>query len=253
MSACLVVVALSSWSPIARPRAASVRMAVWEAPATEATGVVVPSGGSIRERIPDALLQRYFQLLPYVQSAPIPDEAIEALIAKIEEATPASFDEGTIWGDWQLVWQKNGKTSTRSQKALTGKPAFANFMMAEYGTTGRYGGYRTKIFRNDVKIGARFRVIADVEYTPPAGETPPNRLGSKICKAGVEAKLGKRFGWKPLWVPLPLRGEGYLDVVYLSPTMRITRGNRGGVFVHLRPELLTREAVESVEIGAWGM
>ena len=96
-------------------------------------------------------------------------------------------------------------------------------------------------------------VIFRQRAATPAGETPPNRLGSKICKAGVEAKLGKRFGWKPLWVPLPLRGEGYLDVVYLSPTMRITRGNRGGVFVHLRPELLTREAVESVEIGAWGM
>ena len=242
------VVALASWSsppagrpPVARPRALAARM------------VDSPPSDRVRERIPDALLQRYFQLLPFVESPPISDEAIEALICKIEEATPASFDEATIWGDWQLVWQKNGKKSTKSQKALTGQPATANFMMAEYGSSGRYGGYNTKIFRNDVKIGARVRVIADVEYTPPAGETPPNRLGSKICKAGVEAKLGKRFGWKPLWVPLPLRGEGYLDVVYLSPTMRITRGNRGGVFVHLRPELLTREAVESVEIGAWGM
>jgi hypothetical protein len=26
--------------------------------------------------------------------------------------------------------------------------------------------------------------------------------------------------------------------------MRITRGNRGGVFVHLRPAILTREAAE---------
>ena len=43
-------------------------------------------------------------------------------------------------------------------------------------------------------------------------------------------------------VPLPLRGEGWLEVVYLSDGMRITRGNRGGVFVHLRPELLTERA-----------
>jgi hypothetical protein len=31
-------------------------------------------------------------------------------------------------------------------------------------------------------------------------------------------------------------------VTHLSDAMRVTRGNRGGVFVHLRPELLTREA-----------
>ena len=43
-------------------------------------------------------------------------------------------------------------------------------------------------------------------------------------------------------MPLPLRGEGWLDVTYLSGAMRITRGNRGGVFVHLRPRLLTKQA-----------
>jgi hypothetical protein len=191
----------------------------------------------IRERKPDALLQRYFQLRNVLVGEPISDEAVEGLISKIEAATPPSFNEDTIWGDWQLCWQKNAKESTKSQKALTGRPAMANFQMAEYGT---------KIFRNDVELGSRVRVIADVAYTPPAAESgTPNRLGSRICKAGIEVKLGRRFGWKPLWVPLPLRGEGYLDVVYLSPYMRITRGNRGGVFVHLRPELLTREAAES--------
>merc|ERR1712106_981538 len=34
-------------------------------------------------------------------------------------------------------------------------------------------------------------------------------------------------------------GEGWLDVTYLSDEMRITRGNRGGVFVHMRDAALT--------------
>ena len=36
----------------------------------------------------------------------------------------------------------------------------------------------------------------------------------------------------------------YLQVTHLSDHMRITRGNRGGIFVHLRPALLTREAAK---------
>ena len=33
-------------------------------------------------------------------------------------------------------------------------------------------------------------------------------------------------------------------MTHLSDHMRITRGNRGGIFVHLRPALLTREAAK---------
>ena len=33
-------------------------------------------------------------------------------------------------------------------------------------------------------------------------------------------------------------------MTHLSDKMRITRGNRGGVFVHLRPAILTREAAK---------
>ena len=54
--------------------------------------------------------------------------------------------------------------------------------------------------------------------------------------------MARRWGWRPLRLPLPLKGEGWLDVVFLSDVMRITRGNRGGIFVHLRPQLLTRSA-----------
>ena len=45
--------------------------------------------------------------------------------------------------------------------------------------------------------------------------------------------------WKLPKLPLPLRVKGgYLDFLYLDNNMRITRGNRGGLFVHFRPEFL---------------
>ncbi|CAN0488953.1 unnamed protein product, partial [Scytosiphon promiscuus] len=49
-----------------------------------------------------------------------------------------------------------------------------------------------------------------------------------IVGAGV--KLG------PLRIPLPLTGRvGYLEFVYQDSDIRITRGNRGGLFLHMRP------------------
>lgn len=186
---------------------------------------------------PVQLLQRYLQLKTVLpNSSPLPDRTVEGLICRVEtEVGSKPFDEETIWGDWQLVWQKNAKQATNSQKALAPLPQFSNFMT---------DASDRKIFRNIVQLTkSRARVIADVAYTAPlADDDYPWRLASTICAAGIELKLGRRFGWRPLRIPLPLRGEGWLDVTFLSPNMRITRGNRGGLFVHLRPALLAKEA-----------
>ena len=240
-------------------RAPNVRMQATTVASEAVAGVVVPTGsvaswydagvrltpGEVEVKIPApveggaALLQRYLQLrcvLPAEE--PLPNEVVQGLIQRAESEADESvaFDDDRIQGDWQLVYQMNAKQATRSQKALTGLPAFANFMLADDGT---------KIFRNLVTATKRITVIADVAYTLPTSDAPPGRLGSTIDGGVVELRIGQRFGWKPLRIPLPLKGVGWLDVTYLSDEMRITRGNRGGVFVHLRPELLTREAAES--------
>lgn len=44
--------------------------------------------------------------------------------------------------------------------------------------------------------------------------------------------------WKLPKLPLPFRAKGYLDFVYLDEDLRITRGNRGGLFVHVREGVL---------------
>jgi len=189
-----------------------------------------------------ALLQRYLQLANVLTGDVelLDDATVNALVRKVEaEAAPVRFDKVKILGNWQLCWQRNAQQATRSQKALSPLPQFSNFITDESGR---------KIFRNVVQlIRERVKVIADVEYTLPDAEKPA-RLGSSICAAGIELTIGKRFGWAPLRVPLRLRGEGWLEVTYLSEEMRITRGNRGGVFVHLRPPLLTRQVAEETRI-----
>ena len=101
-------------------------------------GVVVPtnSKGSIPAKVekssPSSLLQRYLQLntvLPEATS--LPDGAVEALVLKVEETTVPKFDERLISGEWQLVWQRNTKQATTSQKALAPLPQFSNFIKNE--------------------------------------------------------------------------------------------------------------------------
>jgi hypothetical protein len=45
--------------------------------------------------------------------------------------------------------------------------------------------------------------------------------------------------WKLPGFPIPVpKRKGYLDVVYLDKDIRVTKGNRGGLFVHMRPAYL---------------
>lgn len=139
---------------------------------------------------------------------------------------PDAFDESDLLGDWRLAYQHDSKDATRSQRALAGRPAESNFVTDEKGR---------RVFRNVARVSERrVAVVADVAYELWGA----NRLKSDIVAAGLTVRIGERFGRRePFRVPLPLRGTGWLDVTYLDEAMRITRGNRGGLFVHVRPEL----------------
>jgi len=154
-------------------------------------------------------------------------DAIPALVAAVE-AVPPPFDAGALAGDWRLCYQLNGDDATRSQAALSGKPQYSNFLTDAKGRA---------VFRNLVHVTAnRVRVVADVAWS--TARTPSGRLASTICAAGLEIGVGRRFGWRPLRIPLPIRGVGWLDVTYVSDGLRVTRGSRGGLFVHCRPNVV---------------
>ena len=183
----------------------------------------------------DSRLQRSLLLRTFLPDvAPLSDAAVEALIEQVEaDASKNVVVDDKLTGEWRQVWQRTAKEGTASQKALSpvSQKLYQNFIVDDDGQT---------IFRNLVQVTKnRVRVVFDVAYKAPDGESSPPRLPSTIKTARLELKLGRRFGWKPLRIPLPLNGEGWLDVTYLSDEMRITRGNRGGVFVHMRDAALT--------------
>ena len=155
-------------------------------------------------------------------------DAVEALVVDVEAEETGALDTSLLRGDWQLVAQFSTKEATKSQKAFeaTKLPQYSNFVTDDKGR---------EVFRNVVNTGRRSKVVADVAWTAPT-DAAPRRLGSTICAACVELAYGRRFSWRPLCVPLPLKGEGWLDVTYISDAMRVSRGNRGGLFVHVRPD-----------------
>jgi hypothetical protein len=56
---------------------------------------------------------------------------------------------------------------------------------------------------------------------------------------------GFKYRWLP-YLPLPLRSKGgYLDFLYLDKDIRVTKGNRGGLFVHFRPDFLNQHLASS--------
>eukprot|EP00611_Tribonema_gayanum_P007466 TRINITY_DN1683_c0_g1_i2.p1 TRINITY_DN1683_c0_g1~~TRINITY_DN1683_c0_g1_i2.p1 ORF type:complete len:223 (-),score=53.92 TRINITY_DN1683_c0_g1_i2:244-912(-) len=146
-------------------------------------------------------------------------QEVDAIINKLE-TLGKGFDEATVDGEWQLVFSRNSKGSPSLQKVFSFQKGFANFDVRE------------KVFHNIVQLaGNKIKVLADVAY-----EAEGNRLHSTITMAGI--KLG------PLFIPLPFKGrKGYLDMLYLDDEFRVTKGNRGGVFLHVRPNsLLSKEA-----------
>ncbi|CAN0026939.1 unnamed protein product [Discosporangium mesarthrocarpum] len=143
-------------------------------------------------------------------------EEVDTLIEGLEGLNEG-FKEDAVDGEWQLCFTRNSDGSPSLQKALSGDVGFQNFDV------------RGKTFQNVVKLlGGLVKVLADVAYT--INPARPNRLEATIIGAGI------KFGPLPR-LPLPLTGRvGYLEFVYQDEDIRVTRGNRGGLFLHARPE-----------------
>jgi hypothetical protein len=146
-------------------------------------------------------------------------KAVDELITKLQ-GLDAGFDPAVVDGSWQLVFTRNSNDAPKVQAAFSFNKGYQNFDTKEC------------TFRNIAELyGKRVQLIADVSYRPDP--EIPSRLISDIVYAGLH--LG------PLKIPLPLRATGWLEFVYLDSELRVTRGNRGGLFVHIRPPFSPEE------------
>mmetsp|Transcript_22897 Transcript_22897/g.29902 ORF Transcript_22897/g.29902 Transcript_22897/m.29902 type:complete len:239 (-) Transcript_22897:292-1008(-) len=144
-------------------------------------------------------------------------EEVNRLISKLE-TRKKGFKPELADGVWQLVFVRNSGKSPTLQQAVSSNQGYQNFDISK------------KEFYNIQQLnGEAIQVFADVSYEQD--NEIKSRLLATISDAGL--KLG------PVTIPLPFKGrEGWLEFVYLDEDVRVTRGDRGGLFVHVRPEIL---------------
>mmetsp|Transcript_21481 Transcript_21481/g.53983 ORF Transcript_21481/g.53983 Transcript_21481/m.53983 type:complete len:230 (+) Transcript_21481:82-771(+) len=148
---------------------------------------------------------------------------IDELVGVLAEAG-TKFDPKVADGEWALVLSRNSKGSPKLQKASNKAEqvgtSFANFDVSKgefYNIADLFGG------KGKLKATVAFGEVEDKSG---------RRISCDIVDASVKL-------WKLPTLPLPLRAKGgWLDFLYLDEDMRVTKGNRGGLFFHVRPDKL---------------
>jgi hypothetical protein len=125
--------------------------------------------------------------------------------------TPDPAESELVAGTWRLVWSQQAETASPLQKWGSKQANSFQVIDAEDGS-----------LQNLVDLGF-VKIRAYAECSAASGtRTDVNINKGELC-------LG------PVQIPLPVGGSpGYVDWLYLDESVRITRGSKGSVFVHLR-------------------
>jgi len=142
------------------------------------------------------------------------------------------FDADLVKGEWCSVLNLQGRKSPSFQKVVgkgeKGGLSYSNFDIDNL----TFNGNIKLIFgQGDLQSTVAYKPVSD-NYDMINGKLVLRRISADIVNASWKF-------WKLPRVKLPLRAkDGYLDFLYMDDDMRITRGNRGGLFIHFRPDFL---------------
>lgn len=145
------------------------------------------------------------------------------------------FSSDAVKGEWTSVLGLSGKKS-RKQQSLVGN------RIEKAGTTmGNFVG-------NEIRVTAltpheNGKIEAVLRYNSSPKNFSVNKEGKIVLRRigcdNVKATLKYRFLPK-VRIPFFKRKGGWLDFIYLDDDVRVTRGNRGGTFVHMRKDYLDK-------------
>lgn len=160
-------------------------------------------------------------------------EKIEAL-ALLLYGMGKGFTADAIDGEWDLVFTKQGSKSPSFQK-LVGKQETA-------GRSKNVFDVAKMVFSGDIRFWRWGKVATTVRYTPTSDAFSTSADGKIVVRRIVCQIINAFFKWWKLpGIPFPLpKKKGFLEVVYLDEDIRVTKGNRGGFFVHFRPGFLNQ-------------
>merc|ERR1740138_1298261 len=164
------------------------------------------------------------------------EKKLEELVTRLYD-TGKGFESDLVDGNWNLVFTKQGKKSPSFQKAVGKKEKAKNSLNVFDIHEMTFSGDIT-FLKNICKIDTKVKYATDsTDYSmTDDGKIVLRRIGCDIIRAGFKV-------WKLPRLPLTFlkRKGGYLDFVYMDEDIRVTKGNRGGLFVHFRPKFLEEQ------------
>mmetsp|Transcript_1662 Transcript_1662/g.2024 ORF Transcript_1662/g.2024 Transcript_1662/m.2024 type:complete len:292 (-) Transcript_1662:242-1117(-) len=160
---------------------------------------------------------------------------IDALVALLQ-SQGNGFSSVTVDGEWNEVLSRQGDKSTKSQKFVGKKrkttPPTSNFIV------------KAMQFENIVKTPrGNGSLKAVVKYKPLAkgfDKSPNGKIILRRIACDIESATFKYWKFPTVSFPFLKKKGGYLDFLYLDNDIRITKGNRGGLFVHFTPEYMEK-------------
>lgn len=145
------------------------------------------------------------------------------------------FSSDTVEGEWTSVLNLPGKKS-RKQQSLVGN------RIEKAGTTmGDFVGNEIRVTAPTPRENGKIEAV--LHYNSSPKNFSVNKEGKIVLRRidcdNVKATLKYRFLPK-VHIPFFKRKGGWLDFIYLDDDVRVTRGNRGGTFVHMRKDYLDK-------------
>lgn len=159
---------------------------------------------------------------------------IDALVALLK-AEGKGFSSVKVDGEWSAVLSRQGEKSTKSQK----------FVGKKQKVTSSLSNFKVKAmeFENIVSTPRGNGLLkAVVKYNPIAKgfDKKDGKIVLRRVSCDIVSATFKYWKFPTLSFPFLKKKGGYLDFLYLDEDIRITKGNKGGLFVHFRPEFLEK-------------
>ncbi|KAL3700171.1 hypothetical protein R1sor_018193 [Riccia sorocarpa] len=147
------------------------------------------------------------ELLQAIATGTHVEKAIERLVSINPAKNPA--DLSALIGQWRLLWSSQAENANWIQKAS------ANLK-------------NWQIYYDGEKLENLVEFLPGVKLRAGASVVPTSEERQDVNIKGASLELG------PLRLPVNITGEGYVDILYLDSKLKISRGNKGSMFVHAR-------------------
>jgi hypothetical protein len=127
-------------------------------------------------------------------------------------------------GEWKLRWTSQSQNASGIQKFAT---SFDNFQVISRSTAGASKKIDT------LENVAKFLPFLVLRAKAECAQDQSDKSKFNVSIEGAKVQVG------PLEIPLGfIKGQGWLQVLYVDEDIRISRGSKGSLFVHNRSNLL---------------